>query len=744
MFHRRLKWFVVILFVLAVVVIGRLIDLQVLSASEYEALADRLLTRPVRYLRAPRGDIRDRTGQTLVRDAPASDINVHYRALAGRNDYLYALARRLRERGQVAADRPIRDVVDELKLRISEDWSRLAELTGVPVAELVERAEAIVQRVQRIRRVQQERSGLVQPIREENAFHALIEAVDEATALSVRLAFNEIEHPWFAVVPGSQRVADDADTLAHVLGRLGSASRERIAADSLRDDDLRALRPGDLCGVSGVEYAAEATLRGARGYVIEDFDHTVIERVDPTPGQPVHLTLDAALQRRVYDIVKKAVDESEHPCGGAAVVLDAASREILALVSYPVYSLERYAQEFAALQADARWLPHRFRAVAGSYPPGSTCKVATLVAGLSEKVITPQTRLHCSGHFLPDQPGIFRCWIYNQHLTTHDQAGYPGGLNADDAIKNSCNIYFFNVGQRLGAQRLCEWFLRFGLGRPQGTGLIEEASGIVPTAAYLRERGREHEPSDAWNFSIGQGEVTATPLQSANVAASIAMGRVAPVRLFLPPHGLDDAESGPHAALDESAVSVVRAGMYAVVNEVRGTAYRYARLATPGYVLCGKTGSAQASPRVLTWRYTYEWPDGEQQSFVAATEAQARAQLLAGHPERDPDRATANAGIDSIQTAAKRPRLVGRRVADRYPPVAADGKLPSHAWFIGFTQSADTPRGAEPRGRVYAISVLIEYGGSGGHVAAPAAKSIAEAALALPPPSDGPALGWNR
>ena len=119
--------------------------------------------------------------------------------------------------------------------------------------------------------------------------------------------------------------------------------------------------------------------------------------------------------------------------------------------------------------------------------------------------------------------------------------------------------------------------------------------------------------------------------------------------------------------------------------------------------LCGKTGSAQAAPRVLSWRYTLEWPDGRREAVVA----RSREEALAAFPV-DP------------------PKIAGWRAEERYPPMDEDGALPSHAWFMGFTQPAVTPRGRMPRNHSYALSVIIEYGGSGGRVAGPVAKQIAE------------------
>ena len=190
----------------------------------------------------------------------------------------------------------------------------------------------------------------------------------------------------------------------------------------------------------------------------------------------------------VLKLLADAVGElpAREQAGAAAVVIDVATREVRALASYPVYSYTDFNADYEQLQRDAQRLPLLFRAVQGQYPPGSICKAITLVGGLSEGVITPETRFHCTGFMLPDKPDRFRCWIYNQYGTTHD-AAEPEGQNGEDAVRNSCNIYFFHVGEGLGVDRLCDWFSRFGLGRSAGTGLIEEVDGIVPTYAWLRQ-----------------------------------------------------------------------------------------------------------------------------------------------------------------------------------------------------------------------------------------------------------------
>ncbi|MBN2448370.1 MAG: hypothetical protein JXO22_16705 [Phycisphaerae bacterium] len=708
MFRKRLQWFVALLTLVALVVVARLVDVQVLQAAEYEALAARILTQAPRYLPAPRGDILDRFGRPLVSDEASANISMHYAVLtfSDRYRYLSAVAREMRKRGTYPDTMSTREIVEELQKDVVLTWRRLEDLTGTPVTEFVARAEEIRSRIERIRQGVEARTGTKQSIVEEYAFHPIIENADRELVLAVRMELEQ--YPWVRVEPATQRVAHDVDALAHLVGRQGQASAERIADDSFADDELRRLRPGDVCGITGVERVGEAVLRGVRGRVVEDFDRVVLDRVEPVHGQDVYLTIDVDLQREALRRLGEAIEASVSPSGGSVVILDVATREVLALVSYPTYHYDTFSENYESLRQDTRRLPTRFRAVATAYPPGSTCKAITVVGGLADHKIAPGDHITCDGYLLPDKRDRFRCWIMNQYGLTH------GPQNAELAVKNSCNIYFFKLGGRLGPEGLCKWFGEFGFGRSAGTGLIEESRGVVPTDTWLARYRPDMplpQPSDAWNWAIGQGEVSATPLQVANVAATVASGRWEPVRLASGADGrwLGDVDEPP-IGIDEAALRVLRRGMWRVVNDMtpgdRGTGYK-AALDSGEWELCGKTGSAQAQPHVVNCKYVMEWADGRRETVVATTREDALAMFDEPKPE-----------------------IVGWRSNERYPEILPDGRLPAHAWFMGYTQKKGTALGARPTGRSYAIGVLVEFGGSGGSVAAPLAKEIMEWMLA--------------
>jgi penicillin-binding protein 2 len=254
-------------------------------------------------------------------------------------------------------------------------------------------------------------------------------------------------------------------------------------------------------------------------------------------------------------------------------VLDVATSEVLAAVSLPTYDLNLYRQEYEKLAADELDFPLLNKALGVRYPPGSTCKPLTAIAALSTGTITPGTVFTCRGYL--SKPGEFKC------------DGIHGEIALMDAIKKSCNVYFYNVGERMKLAPLSDWMGRFGYADEPGTGLPEEQRGILPDPRKIQGAG------EARFLAMGQGKITVTPLHVADAMATIARGGEFVTPLLV--KELADAQRRHTLHATASAVQFVREGMRQAVNEPGGTAYSWAR--DDEIEICGKTGTAQTEPR---------------------------------------------------------------------------------------------------------------------------------------------------
>jgi penicillin-binding protein 2 len=601
-------------------------------------------------------------------------VCVPYGILAGEPDYLDALAEQIKKdaapsRRAVATSAD----VEQLRNRISAMWPAIAEATGARLDELAERRERIVRRVRLIKQAIREKDGFNRRIAQERLAHPVVRGLDLAAKVHAEIALAPFT--WVRVTDGTTRWYAPEPPMAHVLGRL--AEKDDVFFREASVD------PGS--GVRGSELLAEARLHGTPGWVQEDIDgREVAPPEPPRDGEDVRLTIDAMLQRRIFERLEKETEQYPLCTGASAVVLDVTSREALALVSFPSYMPDADFKQRRALATERKTLPLAFRAVAMNYPPGSIVKPLVLAAALTDGVVTPETLLHCTGRLLPDVDA-FRC------------AGIHGDISAIDAIAHSCNMYFFRVGEAMGVPRLGRWFELAGFGNPSGTGLAEEIRGQLPIKAN---------PGDARNTAIGQGEVEVTPIQTANMIATIASGEYRAITLLA-----DDPRERRAALLGVPPAhwAVVRRGMHDVVNEPGGTAYGKVQQPPEPWVLLGKTGSAQSWPRELERLYVVEWPDGRREELVAPDDAELERRL-AGKGEF---------------------KIAGKGAYRRWPP---EDQMETHAWFAGYIiDRADLSRlGAAPR-RAVAIVILLEYAGHGGDVAGPVAGDIARMVLEVWP-----------
>ncbi len=390
-----------------------------------------------------------------------------------------------------------------------------------------------------------------------------------------RFGVAALEYPEFEAQVEHLRLYRHAEQTAHLMGYLAEVSEEEVAASG------GALKPGDLVGKKGIEQTHDAELRGRDGerVVVVDSHGRLLEefgRRAPEPGKDLELTIDLELQQ-------EAVRFFQGPEGvGSVVALDPRNGEILALVSAPAYNPNLFARrlrkgEWQALLAAPNH-PLTNRAIQNTFSPGSVFKIVMLTAGLTEGVVDEHTRVYCPGDAVV-YGRRFRCWRPEGH----------GSVDARGAMKHSCDVYFYRLGEKLGIERIARYARLFGLESPTGIDLADEKQGLVPDPAWSqRVRKIPWYPGETISVAIGQGPVLVTPLQVAVMTAIVANGGHPVV-----PHLVKGAAPRPRpfVKLDPHALQVVREGLWAVVNQPGGTAYWSTHL--PGLDMAGKSGTVQ-------------------------------------------------------------------------------------------------------------------------------------------------------
>ena len=414
-----------------------------------------------------------------------------------------------------------------------------------------------------------------------------------------------IEHPEFEIQVRHLRLYRYGPQTAHVLGYLAEVTeREMAAADSQ-------YRAGDQVGRRGVEQAYNDALRGEDGerVVVVDSRGRLVEEYNQVPaheGNTLQLTLDLELQQEAMELLRDRV--------GAVVALDPRDGAIRAMVSSPSYDPNLFSRrlqqdEWRAL-AEAPHDPLQNRVLQNTYSPGSIFKAVMTVAGLQEGVVRPGDKVWCNGS----------ARFYNRRFRCWKRAGH-GAVNLKTALKESCDVYFYELGQRLGIQRIASYSHLFGLGQRTGVDLAGEKPGLVPDLEWsVRTRGTTWYPGETISVAIGQGPLLTTPLQVATMMAVLANGG----RLVTPHLRLDGGAMAPQETnLDPAALALVRQALWAVVNERDGTGRR-ARV--EGLDVAGKTGTVQVVAQ-RTWTDSRTLPENQRDhawfaSFAPVDDAQ--------------------------------------------------------------------------------------------------------------------------
>ena len=416
-------------------------------------------------------------------------------------------------------------------------------------------------------------------------YEGVVLAKDVAWSTLAAVEAHQLDIPGVSVEVSTKRRYPADGFAAHLLGYVGEVNPQEMTL-------FPGYRMGDLVGKFGIEKKWEGNLHGRGGGQQIEVDALgkrlrVLGEVEASAGQSLVLTLDQDLQQKA----EAALNGKE----GAIVVLDVRTGAVLAMASRPAFDPNLFARgittdEWRGLLEDPLQ-PLNNRAIQGQYPPGSTFKVILATAALEKGVITPTTRFSCSGG-LPFGNHVFHCWKKGGH----------GSLDLHQAIVQSCDVYFYQVGQRLGINAIADYARRFGLGSPLGIALDQEAAGLIPDAAWKKHvLGAPWYAGETLSVAIGQGYVTATPLQMAVVAATIANGgtvyRPYVVSRVLSGQGETIKEYAPEvvkeAGIKPQTLQFIRDGMRDVVNSPTGTGKK-AQL--PNVLVAGKTGTSQAIP----------------------------------------------------------------------------------------------------------------------------------------------------
>jgi penicillin-binding protein 2 len=362
--------------------------------------------------------------------------------------------------------------------------------------------------------------------------------------------------------------------MAHASGYVGEVSEQQIEASNGK------FRPGDVAGKSGLERQYNDLLVGTDGMrrvIVNSIGKEMgrLSQQEATPGKQIQLTIDYDLQQ----IAEEAMAGKK----GAVVALDPSTGEVLAFVSRPApdpndFAIRVSKEEWLRLNTDAD-RPLLNRVTQAQLAPGSVFKIVMATAMLEEKVPPESFTAFCPGYatFYGRQ---FKCWVYGK-------AGH-GVMDVHNAIVHSCDVFFYNIGMRMGIDRISKYAKMLGFGAKTGIDLPSEEPGLVPSEEWVqRVFHRKWYPGETISVSIGQGAVTVTPMQVAYMIGGLASGGD-----FKQPHLLKDAQNigERHVNISDSTVEKVTQGMYGVVNEGGGTA---AAIKLQGIEFCGKSGTAQ-------------------------------------------------------------------------------------------------------------------------------------------------------
>lgn len=625
----RFNIIIVFIIIIGIILIVQLINLQIIHGDEYRAMSGARLTRETKIY-ADRGEILDRNGMKLVTTSSEYDLYIYKTTSNAEllNDNIVKIINVLEENDDKYKDNLILTVNPYGFSTNDEDTiNRFKKNNDLKEDSSAEECFKKLKEKYKIKYEDDELSRKVMAIRYEISRNGYsnIRPVQIANNISKEsvLKFSEQNDNFFGIDIRSKPVVtyNNGTLASHVLGYCGQ----------ITEDELKKAGDGydehSIIGKTGIQYVFEKYLKGENGIRQVDMDvsgNITGEYItqEPVVGSDVQLTIDAKIQSVLEESLKTDIEkissggyaEKSNAKSGAAVVMNIKTGEIIALASYPDYepqlftdgiSTEKY-KEYIENEALYN------RAISGAYAPGSTFKMITAIAGLETGKVGPYEPISCQGVYPHAHKPV--CWYYTLYHGGH------GSLTMTQAIEQSCNYFFYELGYRMGINTLSEYSSYFGLGRKTGIELIGESSGNIASKDRAVEENRDWYDGETLSAAIGQSYNNVTPVQMAKYISTLVNGGhqidVTLVKSVKKPDGeeipkeeideyvnnllgIDKSEEVNEKQFSSENISVVLEGMKNVTTETGGTAYSAFR--DSAIQVGGKTGSAQAGDKTHAW-----------------------------------------------------------------------------------------------------------------------------------------------
>lgn len=614
----------ILVYLIGIILIVQLFNLQVVHGESYREQSNTRLSR-TSIIKAARGSILDRSGNELAGVKTENNIEIYKTNIS--DDELNKSVLNLVEllnKYQIGYDDTFPIKINPFEFTISGDeltnWKKKYKIAEDATAE---------ESFYKFKNKYEITNDNVEEIRKIISIRYIITTTGYSATKSITIATNVNEEvvaqisernsdfPGVSISTNAARTYLAGNLAAHVIGYTGKIKEDEYNAnkDTYNIDDI--------IGKTGIEYVFEKYLKGTDGekQVEMSVDGTITGETvakNAIAGSDVVLTIDSNLQKVTQDSLENCINkirsggfaQTYDAQGGAAVVMNVNTGEVLATASYPTFEPQWFVggisqENWAYLRDDSRH-PQLNKTIQSTYEPGSTFKMVTAIAGLETGAITTKERINDTGVYRKYNME-WKCWYYTSYHRGH---GYQ---NVTQALQHSCNYFFYETGDRMGIDNLSKYALHFGLGKKTGIELPNEKEGAVAskeTYAKLRNGGRIG-PGDVLNASIGQGDNNFTPMQIAKYISSIANGGnvVKPtiVKSILNSDGsevsrdeitqytnekLGYSDTDDGITINQESVNVAKEGMRMAASEAGGTAYNIFK----GFnqEVAGKTGSAEA------------------------------------------------------------------------------------------------------------------------------------------------------